>query len=106
MRIVGSFGSIPPHVMKAYGLRPTAATPPTASLNSIGAPTRADAYRPRETVQQLIAGKVSQPVDFNAAPPARPAAAQAQVFQLYTRAADRIEAAVAVQLGRTLDVKA
>ena len=55
-----------------------------------------------KNVQALIAGKVKGPVTFSAAP--SPASAGGQ-FRLYTRAADAIEAATGVELGRTIDVR-
>jgi len=50
---------------------------------------------------------VSKPVDFDGVPAPRRAATAAptNVLQLYTRAADRVEAAVAIQLGRSIDVQ-
>ena len=64
-----------------------------------------DAYEAADrasSIDQLIAGKVTQAVDFNTSTLPRPSTSEP--FQLYTRAADKIEAAVAVQVGRALDV--
>lgn len=83
--------SIPMHVARAYGVKPTAPmAPPTAAP----APTTG-------SVSALVGGRVSRPIDFNAEPAAAP---PSHAFQMYTRAADKIEAAVAVQLGRSIDV--
>ena len=83
-------GSIPIHVARAYGVKPPAAPIPAVP---------AAAARPAEGVSSLVAGRVARPVDF-AAEPAPPGHA----YQLYTRAADKIEAAVAVTIGRAIDV--
>ena len=101
-------GSIPFHVARAYGAqKPQAARPAAnpAPPPSSAAARPADAFQPAgaaqsPTIQSLIAGQVQRPIDFmpNVAP-------QSESLQLYTRAADRIEAATAVQIGRSLDVR-
>ena len=101
-------GPIPFHVAQAYGVKsPTA----LGKINPLQLPAPPDAgqteaaqtIKPSENVQQLIAGKVVQPVDFDSAStPARPSG---PVLQLYNRAADTIEAATGVHLGRSLDLK-
>ena len=96
--------SIPFHVARAYGTRPTAAPTSTPALKPTApvAPTRS-ATTPPEGVQQLIAGRVARPVDFDdVSTPAAPAGAP-QAYQLYNRAADKLEAAVRV--GTTLDLQ-
>jgi hypothetical protein len=75
-------------------------TAPPAAAPSPGPSPLAE---PSPGIKTLIAGTVSGRVDFDAAAnaPARPASA----FPLYTRAADAIEAAVGVEIGRTIDVR-
>lgn len=83
------------HIAQAYGMRTASAVPQgrVAQAESSGA------------AGQLVAGNVSNPVNFDAAPAARSNALNpAPVFQMYTRAADRIEAATAIQIGRSIDV--
>lgn len=112
-------GSIPIHVARAYGVKPPAApvpapaaakpasmpfttpftAPVTAPTPSLAPP--APAPTSTESVSSLVGGRVSRPIDFSAEPVA---ARSSHAFQLYTRAADKIEAAVAVQIGRTIDV--
>ncbi len=72
---------------------PRAAGPPPATPARAACPSDA---------ATLVAGQAG-PVDF-ADPGAMPAAAG--TLPLYTRAADLMEAAVAVQLGRTIDLTA
>ena len=114
MRISGTTNSLPIHIAKAYNAKPAAAAsvnqPASLSpLASIGpSPRAADAYQSRAAIQQLVAGNVNKPVSFDAhstVPSPQAATAATPSFQLYTRAADKMEAAVGVQLGRTLDVK-
>lgn len=100
-------GSIPMHVARAYGVAPSpgpgpgsgpvAPTAPAGGARAIDA--RADEPA-SDRLRALIGGTVRGPVDFTTASPARSGA-----FQMYTRAADKIEAAVDVQLGRAIDVK-
>ncbi len=96
MRIGGSF---PINIAKAYnfGAAKPAVVGPAAPPSAMKA------------IDKLVAGKTNQPVDFDA--PAAPFASGATnplrgpSLQLYTRAADRIEAAVGVALGKSLDVR-
>jgi hypothetical protein len=97
--------SLPLHIARAYGVMPTKHAAPTAQPGAI-APTqpteKVAAQEPAENVRQLIAGRVRGPVDFaSASTPTSPAGA----YQLYTRAADKIEAAIAVRTGQAIDVK-
>ena len=100
--------SLPMHIARAYGVTPNrpAAGPKAADPTQLVQPVRpADAYEPANRISpidQIVAGKVSQAVDFDTSTLPRPSANEP--FQLYTRAADKIEAAVAVQVGRALDV--
>jgi len=94
MQMSGIGGSLPINIARAYGLgntsRPAPAQPPAQ-------------VKPAPTINQLIAGKTNQPVDFDA--PAVMPASKSGSLQLYTRAADQIEAAVGIALGKSLDVK-
>jgi hypothetical protein len=97
MRITGSGNLIPPHVARAYGV-PNAkpfALPAATAPASPAAPATSPA-------QSLVAGQVRGPIEFDGTSVPRPAAG---VFHMYTRAADKIEAATAIQIGRTLDIK-
>lgn len=100
--------SLPMHIARAYGVqpaRPAAGPKPAEPTQPVQAAQPVDAYEPAgrtSPVSQLIAGKVSHAVDFDTSTLPRPEANEP--FQLYTRAADKIEAAVAVQMGRSLDV--
>ena len=94
-------GPIPINVARAYGvLAPARPTPPHA-VETAPPVTSSPAPAPSNKIELLIAGHVGVPVDFSTA--ASPIARGA--LQLYTRAADRMEAAVAVQIGRSLDVR-
>jgi hypothetical protein len=97
--------SLPIHIARAYGVTPTKRPAPVARSGAIGPaqPTeKAAPHEPGEKVRQLVAGKVTGPVDFaSASTPTSPAGP----YQLYTRAADKIEAAVAVRTGQAIDVK-
>ena len=97
-----SFNSpIAPHIARAYGLP---ATRPTMSIGPAQpASTQSGSIdKLPSPAQALVAGRVNGPIEFDgvSVPRANPAA-----LSLYTRAADRIEAATAVHIGRTIDVK-
>jgi len=113
-------GPIPFHAARAYGMsRPAgAATPPlankaaaTASPANLAHPsvsgatdTRAAAGIDTATAPvngRLIAGQVPGGVNFSGAIPT-----QGTSLALYTRAADRVEAATAISIGRSLDLRA
>jgi hypothetical protein len=51
-------------------------------------------------VEGLVAAQVNHPADWSAPEPPRAGGG----FAMYTRSADLAEAAVAIQVGRTLDV--
>ena len=80
---------IPIHVARAYGLE---AAQRAATAN---------ATRPSDP-GSIVAGRVPGTVDFS--PETAPSAQSSGAYRLYNRAADSIEVAVAVQVGRTLDV--
>lgn len=106
------------HIARAYGVRPgpsalaastTAATPKPQSVhvtnppNASGTiarlqPTQSDHVTQR--IDQLIGAKVANPINFDGT--AQPRTTDA--LPLYTRQADRAEAAVALQVGRAIDV--
>lgn len=104
MRIDGSNNSfMTSNIARAYGVpqarqaQPAIPTQPVAGVESM-------AFTPRlpTNAQSLVAGHVRGSVEFDgvSVPRSNPAS-----LNLYTRAADRIEAATAVQIGRTIDVK-
>ena len=96
---------IPPEITVqaslAYGL-PRAESSPAPSLRPTPSTPAAGETRGDRHARRLIGGYVPGSADPGAA--ATPTAPGGEVFQLYTRAADKIEAAVAVQLGRSIDV--
>lgn len=106
MRIDGtnSFnGSIAPHIARAYGLpaaRPALSI--TSAQPAVPAAQTESIHKLPAPAQSLVAGRVNGPIEFDgvSVPRTNPAA-----LSLYTRAADRIEAATAVHIGRTIDVK-
>jgi hypothetical protein len=99
-------GSLPFHIARAYGV---AGRPPAPGAQDVNKPSQATpvaqpAQANGAAAQRLVAGSVSAPIDFDAPSlPSRPA--DGPTLQLYTRAADKIEAAVAVRVGRMLDVQ-
>jgi len=100
-------GPLPANAAKAYNIRRAAAAATVDGQGPIGsiAPARTSAaVKPAVNLQQLVSGSVPSAVNFEA-PRLRPSPSP-EVFQMYTRAADKMEAATAVQIGRTLDVKA
>ena len=107
MRIDGSSGNfIASHVARAYGVpatRPTTPVAPAASTSPLAqiGPVNATLSSPA-AAQSLVAGRVPGAIEFDgvSVPRMNPGA-----FSLYTRAADKIEAATAVQIGRSIDVK-
>ena len=98
--------NIPFHIARAYGLQPTPKAAPITQTQSI-APTNATTpVAPTTTssaMTQLVGGSVTRNVDFEGvSTPTRPAG---HVLPLYTRAADAVEAATGVHVGRSLDIK-
>lgn len=112
-------GAIPPHVARAYGISPTRSAVPAPAPAAPATPARlVDARVTNERIQMLVAGRVPGGVHFDGAADqtaASGAAAQARTagvptsapgaMALYTRAADRVEAALGVALGRTVDIR-
>jgi len=108
MRISGT-GSLPRHIASAYGVAnrqgAAAANQPSASATPSRV-ARPDGYRPAGSAERLVAATVKQPVEFAETTQAYSNAAGAgRALQLYTRAADRVEAAVRIELGRSIDVR-
>jgi len=99
--------SIPFHIARAYGIQPPGRSGPVQPQHpvaAIGGVRDSAATGPAEGLSRLIGGSVTRGVDFDAASTHRSPAGP--VLQLYTRAADRIEAATGVHVGRQLDVRA
>ncbi|MEM7227329.1 MAG: hypothetical protein AAF432_00795 [Planctomycetota bacterium] len=97
-------GSLPINVAQAYGLKtPNSAAPGVKTPPVQPAPPAnpVSVQDPTPNVNRLVAGEVVAPVRFDGAT-TQPNATSA--FQLYNRAADRIEAATAVAKGRQIDV--
>lgn len=100
-------GSLPMHIARAYGAapkpiaeKPVSAAPSSQVIGKIAPKPSAHV----SNASKLVAAHVNQPIDFDrTAMPLAPNPAGA--LQLYTRAADRIEAAVAVEIGRQIDVR-
>ncbi|MCA9289567.1 MAG: hypothetical protein KDA25_00470 [Phycisphaerales bacterium] len=121
MQITGS--PIPFQAARAYGIQPARPVAPTSAADATSAVDRASAVdrtgsvgrvqRPTATpdlrridnpiLRKLVAGQVAQPIDFSGA--ATPMPKDELTLPLYTRAADKIEAAVAVNRGRRIDVR-
>ena len=78
---------------QAYRLRLTHQTPTAKSASPAAPTTRAP--------DQLIAASVNRPVSFEAHTPA--SSTPKAALQLYTRAADKLEVATAIQIGRSID---
>ena len=88
--------SLPFHISRAYGVIKSA--PPRSAMQPVAV---AAAQHARTAIKQLVAGAVQRPPEFSGSFASNPAAAQ--TLQLYTRAADKVEAATAVQIGRMFD---
>jgi hypothetical protein len=101
MRITNAYS---PQIARAYGVgMKITPAPPTGSAGQISSPDAATQARDSHT---LVAGKVSQQPAFDSVSLTQPPSlSPSGAFQMYTRAADKIEAAVAVQIGRTIDTR-
>lgn len=105
---------IAPHIARAYGLSParpalsiTSAQPVSQPFSQsfsqpVGTSAAASASKLPSNAQALVAGHVRGPIEFDGVSVPR---SNAAALNLYTRAADRIEAATAVRIGRSIDVK-
>lgn len=101
MRIDGSNNfSMTPHIARAYGVQPLRPIGPTTATSGEMSIAPARAHSPAS--HPLVAGRVRGAIEFDGVSVPRTHAA---TLNLYTRAADKIEAATAVQIGRTIDVK-
>ncbi|MBG81138.1 MAG: hypothetical protein CMJ39_10600 [Phycisphaerae bacterium] len=99
-------GPYPFRAVAAYQPAGRVAPQPAVRQQGVVAPSAVPSptnQAPTSAVQSLVAGRVPGGMDFDAASviPNRPTNA----FQLYTRVADRIEAATGVELGRVIDLK-
>ena len=113
-------GSFPINAARAYGVGPTRPpvianraaplaridpAPQTGAAHDVWKPAAA----PTSNVEQLVGGQVDGPV-FGSTPAPTPRVTPGTpgtpgTYQLYTRAADKVEAATGVQVGRSIDVK-
>ncbi len=75
---------------------------PATALHSLQVHRIYGAVKPISAVAPLAAGRVRTPAD----PALAPGLPQGETLQFYGRAADRIEAATAVRLGRFVDQRA
>jgi len=91
---------LPASAARAYGIRQPHVCGDYAGM--IRPVTRQDAANLSPQVQNLVAGGVTQSASFD---PVRPTA-PSHAFQMYARVADKIEAAVAVRSGQTVDFRA
>lgn len=113
-------GPIPFHVARAYGVQPalnaarigaarpapgvTGTTGPSVvrQVDATGDLSRVEGVTRSRGLDRLVGGTVNRPIAFDGAATTQPGAGS---LPMYTRAADKIEAAVAVNLGRMLDVQ-
>lgn len=89
----------PHHLLKAYGVGPTARTAPSAPVAAVRPAGPSEAA---SRLDRLTAAVVPGRIDFTGETP-RPASAGALPF--YRHPADRNAAATAVAIGRTLDMQ-
>jgi len=112
-----SRGPFPFNAAVAYGIKPNSATRTTqARTGSTIKPPFSRAAAGEQlavSLSSLVSGKVDSPVSrgegFDAprtTATGQPAKTPAGSMQMYSRAADRIEVATAVSLGRTIDTRA
>ncbi|MCH2132420.1 MAG: hypothetical protein MK116_01595 [Phycisphaerales bacterium] len=80
-----------PGPVQTSATRPVQVAEPTRSVNTPAA------------INRLVAARVPGGMDFDTA--ALTPVRQGDAFQLYSRAADRIEAATGVQRGRLVDIR-
>jgi hypothetical protein len=87
---------LPFNIASAYGLKKPAAA--SGAANPAGAQIASPARN------DLVAGRVRGGVDFETRSSAN-ASVPPQVLSIYRRAADKVEAAVAVEVGRIIDLR-
>jgi len=104
-------GSIPFHVAQAFGIRSVAPTINLAKSHALTDSTHLNGdlasnapagVKRSPLIDRIVAATVHRPIEFDGAATVSPSAS----LQLYTRAADKVEAAVAVNVGRAIDVSA
>src|SRR5262245_7928182 len=109
MRIHGPSQALPLHAARAYGMKVTRPQPASgACANDVVAQVRsAGRSAPSPAASPLVAARVLQ----SPAPDRIPALVDSslsprpQALRLYSRAADQVEAAVAIELGRIIDFR-
>ncbi|MCH8343531.1 MAG: hypothetical protein IH983_06050 [Planctomycetes bacterium] len=95
----------PAQLVELYGIKPSGLARPdqsAATHRPHEAGGRAEPPRLDRTVARLVAGVVRGPIAFGPQP--QPGTPVGATLPLYKRAADKVEAAVAVHLGRMIDV--
>jgi hypothetical protein len=104
-------GAIPFHVTQAYGMPGVAPlvhamrageAAGTASISRILPAAPPIGAERSMALSRIVAATVNRPMEFDGATTVSPHA----TLQLYTRAADKVEAAVSVNLGRAIDLSA
>lgn len=104
-------GSIPFHLAQAYAARPAGGAMHIGTLQSpaglSASPGLNIAGQARHAtrsplIDRIVGAIVHRPMEFDGAATVSPSAS----LQLYTRAADKVEAAVAVNVGRAIDITA
>ncbi len=97
--------SQPAQLVQLYGIKPSGLARPdlsAATHRPHEAGGRPEPPRLDQTVARLVAGVVRGPIAFGPQP--QPGTLLSSTLPLYKRAADKVEAAVAVHLGRMIDV--
>ena len=101
-------GQLPMHIAQAYGIsrvaplrgpRPTVPSQPVHRTHSAQNAARPGAIG----AERLVAGRVAGQIEFNGSSTRDPN--NTGSLQLYTRAADKLEAAIGVHLGRAIDLR-
>lgn len=90
----------PFHISRAYGVRPAQSPDAVAAISPVAAVAKARPSNPG--IDRVVGAVVPGGVEFG---PAAGAGAASTSLAFYTRAGDRIEAATALQVGRTLDTQ-
>lgn len=90
----------PFHVARAYGTRPAQSPDAVAAIGPVAAAVKARPSNP--SIDRVVGAVVPGGVEFGPTAGARTAGSS---LAFYTRAGDRIEAATALQVGRTIDTQ-
>ena len=85
--------------VQLQALKPASTIPTISSVEDI---SKLPGVSRPQLIDRLVAGTVNQPISFNGAATSDPSDGAA--FQLYNRAADKIEVATAINVGRSIDV--